>query len=168
MAAKMNRLSRMVSKVTTSTLPDPLKHSALSFMFNSQVKMALTCGIHIKEWTHDQAKVELKNRWRVQNHIGGVHACGMALLAESASGMVFGMNVPDTHIPLIKSMTVRYKRVAKGDLKAVASLTPEQIKEITSSERGEVLVDVKVTDSSGEQPIECDMVWAWVAKKKKD
>ena len=31
---------------------------------------------------------------RVQNHIKGVHACGMALLAESATGAVFGMNLP--------------------------------------------------------------------------
>ncbi|KAJ0404095.1 hypothetical protein P43SY_000879 [Pythium insidiosum] len=166
--SKANRLSRLVSRVTGAGLPEPLKQSALSLMFNSQVKMAGTCGIHIHELTGDRARVALKNRWRVQNHIGGVHACGMALLAESATGMVFGMNVPDSHIPLIKSMTVRYKRVAKGDLQAVASLTPEQIKEITTSDRGEVLVDVQVTDSSGEKPIECEMIWAWVAKKKKD
>ena len=31
---------------------------------------------------------------QVQNHIKGVHACAMALLAESATGAVFGMNVP--------------------------------------------------------------------------
>ena len=42
----------------------------------------------------------------MQNHIGGVHACGMALLSESATGLVFGMNVPDTHIPVIKTMKV--------------------------------------------------------------
>jgi hypothetical protein len=28
----------------------------------------------------------------------------MALLSETATGLVFGMNVPDTHIPVIKSM----------------------------------------------------------------
>ena len=36
---------------------------------------------------------------QVQNHIKGVHACAMALLAESATGAVFGMNVPDSAIP---------------------------------------------------------------------
>jgi hypothetical protein len=28
----------------------------------------------------------------------------MALLSESATGIVFGLNVYDTHVPLIKSM----------------------------------------------------------------
>ena len=38
---------------------------------------------------------------QVQNHIKGVHACAMALLAESATGAVFGMNVPDSAIPYV-------------------------------------------------------------------
>jgi len=29
-----------------------------------------------------------------------------------------------------------------------------------------LLVPVIVTDETGEQPIECEMVWAWVPKKK--
>ena len=35
---------------------------------------------------HAQVVMTLRNRTRVQNHIKGVHACGMALLAESATG----------------------------------------------------------------------------------
>lgn len=42
-----------------------------------------------------------------------------------------------------------------------------QIEEILSKEKGEVLVDVKVTDSTGESPIECEMLWAWVSKQRK-
>lgn len=60
---------------------------------------------------------------RVQNHIKGVHACGMALLAESATGAAFGMNLPDEALPLLKSMSIDYVRVAKGDLRAIATLT---------------------------------------------
>ncbi len=43
-----------------------------------------------------------QNRFRVQNHIKGVHACAMAILAESATGTVFGMNVDDSKLPLLK------------------------------------------------------------------
>lgn len=42
-----------------------------------------------------------------------------------------------------------------------------QIEDILSKEKGEVLVDVKVTDSTGESPIECEMLWAWVSKQRK-
>lgn len=52
---------------------------------------------------------------KVQNHIGGVHACGMALAAESATGILMGMNVPDSRLPLCKSMTIDFKRRAEGE-----------------------------------------------------
>lgn len=51
---------------------------------------------------------------QVQNHIGGVHACGMALAAESATGIIMGMNVPDSRLTLCKSMAVDFKRMSKG------------------------------------------------------
>ena len=91
----------------------------------------------------------------------------MALLAESATGSVFGMHVPDTHIPLIKSMKIEYKRRAQGDLKAIASLTTEQIQSIETLDKGEVTVAVDVTDENNATPIECEMIWAWVPKKRK-
>ncbi|KAF1323677.1 hypothetical protein FI667_g10360, partial [Globisporangium splendens] len=165
--AKLNKLHGLVAKVNASPLPLPAKRAALSLLFNSQVKLAFTAGIEIQELTNARAQLRLKNRLRVQNHIGGVHACGMALLAESATGVVFGMNVPDSSVPLIKSMRIEYKKRAQGDLQAVASLTPQQIEEILSKDKGEVLVDVKVTDSTGASPIECEMLWAWVSKQRK-
>lgn len=164
----MNRLHRVVASIKASPfVPKALQPSVLSLVFNTQVKMALTCGLQVQELTTHEARVALPNRVRVQNHLGGVHACGMALLAESATGMVFGMNVPDSAIPVVKSMTIRYKKRAKGGLQAVATLSPEQIEAITTQDKGEVLVPVQVTDESGAQPIECDMLWAWVPKQRK-
>ncbi len=31
-----------------------------------------------------------------------------------------------------------------------------------TTEKGETLVQVLVTDESGEAPIQCEMLWAWV------
>lgn len=126
--AAPNKLQRLVASVNKSPLPPRAKQAAFSLLFNSQVKLALTCGIQVQELSPARAQLRLNNNLRVQNHIGGVHACGMALLAESATGILFGMNVPESSLPLIKSMTVRYKKRAKGDLQAVATLTPEQVR----------------------------------------
>ncbi|MCY1380400.1 hypothetical protein D9M69_682170 [compost metagenome] len=90
----------------------------------------------------------------------------MALLAESASGFLVGMNVPDDKLPLIKSLKVDYLKRASGGLRAEASLTPEQIQAIHSQDKGEVLVAVRVSDESGNEPIQCEMLWAWVSKKR--
>lgn len=157
-----NRLARAVAKALA--LPSFLHAPALSLLFNTTVKLAGTAGIRVTHASPTEVRMELQNRRKVQNHIGGVHACGMALLGESATGLVFGMSVPDTHVPVIKTLKVDFKKRAKGSLKAVATLTAEQIQQITSQDKGEVAVQVAVTDESGGSPIACEMVWAWVPK----
>ena len=80
----------------------------------SQVKLAGTAGINVEEMSTKQAVVSLKNRTKVQNHIGGIHACDMALVSESATGIVVGMNVPDSALPLCKSMKVNFVKRCEG------------------------------------------------------
>jgi hypothetical protein len=100
----------------------------------------------------------------MQNHIGQLHACAMALIAETATGFVTGMNVPDHCIVLIKSMHVDFKRPSKGAMTATATLTPEQQQLMQTTAKGETLVSVTVMDESGEAPVQCEMLWAWLDK----
>ena len=101
----------------------------------------------------------------MQNHIGSVHAAAMALLAKSCTGFIVGINLPGDKLPLIKSMNLLYVKRATGDLTAVASLTDEQIALMQTAEKGEVNVNIKVTDATGIVPLECEMIWAWVSKR---
>ncbi|CAM9607527.1 unnamed protein product [Scytosiphon promiscuus] len=137
-------------------------------MFNSQVKLAGTAGVRVEELTAQRSVVKIKNVRRVQNHIGSVHACGMALAAESATGILVGMSVPDSRLPLCKSMNVDFTRLSKaGDLTAVATLSEDQLTAIQDQEKGETNVQVTVTDASGKEPIRAEFVWAWVPKRRK-
>jgi len=158
-----NRFSRMMNKV--SMLPRPLQTRARTLLLGRVVKFVGTARLAIEELTAERAVVTVKNRTLVQNHIGGVHAAAMALLAETASGFVVGMNVPDDKIPLIKSLKIEYKKRATGALRAVAELTPEQMDSVRSKDKGDVNVRVTVTDDAGVQPIVCEMIWAWIPKK---
>ena len=91
----------------------------------------------------------------------------MALAAESATGILLGINVPDTHIPLIKQMKVDFVRRCQGDIKATATLSDEDYKRIHEDEKGEVWVPCIVKDESGKEPIKAHMLWAWVAKQRR-
>jgi len=91
----------------------------------------------------------------------------MALLAETATGFCVGMNLPDDKLPLIKTLKVDYLKRASGDLTAVAQLRPEQIEQMFTQDKGDVTVPVVITDQSGQSPIQCEMVWAWVPKVRK-
>lgn len=159
-----NRLSRAVG--IFERLPAPLSAGATSLLFNSQVRFAGTAGLRFDSLSAERAVVVAKNRRKVQNHIGGVHAAAMALLAETATGAVFGMNVPDHALPLLKTMRIDYLQRAHGTLRAVATLDVSQRERIAREERGHLVVPVVVTDQSGDEPIRCEMTWAWLPKKK--
>ena len=160
-----SELARAVTAV--NRLPAGLRGRAISTLFGFKVRFAGTGGVHFEELSESRAVAHMRNRSKVRNHIGGIHAAAMALLAETATGAVFGMNVPAGRLPLLKSMHIDYLKRAQGALRAEAMLTEQQRQAMQADEKGEAEVAVRVTDESGESPIECRMLWAWVPKKPK-
>lgn len=159
-----NRLSKLVK--ATAKLPKGIRSTLWSKAFGRIVPMVGSANIRYLEVSHAKVVVKIENHRAMQNHIGQVHACAMALIAETATGFVTGMNVPDSCIVLIKSLKVDFKRPSKGAMTAVATLTDEQQKLMQTSEKGETLVSVIVTDETNQEPIQCEMLWAWVAKSQ--
>lgn len=157
----MNRLEKLVQKL--SNYPKPL----LSFAIGRTVKFVGTAGVRMDEMTTEKVIATLANKKKVRNHIGQIHAAAMVLLAETVTGLVVGMNLPDDKIPLIKSLKTNFVRRSKGAMRAEAWLDDEQKQRILTEDKGEVLVKVIVQDESGESPIECEMLWAWIPKRKK-
>lgn len=159
-----NRLHRMTSAI--NLLPAPLRRAALSRLLGRVVPFVGTADLVIEEMTDSRVSVLLRNRRKVQNHIGGVHAVAMGLAVETATGFVTGLNVPDTRVPLIKSLKVDYVKRTRGDLRAVATLAPDQRELIRTTDKGELEVEVHATDESGAEPIRCTAVWAWVPRRR--
>jgi acyl-coenzyme A thioesterase PaaI-like protein len=159
-----NQFSRFVSKINSA--PVFMRSFLLTKLFSTHVKFAGTTGIKLESVDNRRTRLILKNKKKVQNHIGGIHAIAAGVLAESATGIAFGMNVPDNKIPLLKSLTINYKRRMQGDLAANATMTAEQIKEVETQDKGDMLIPVSIKDESGEEPVECFMQWAWVTKRQ--
>ncbi|ENU94057.1 MULTISPECIES: DUF4442 domain-containing protein [Acinetobacter] len=163
--AKDNRLYKLVK--TTSKFPKGIRSTLWSKAFGRVVPMVGTANIRYLEVDKDHVTVRIENQRNMQNHIKGVHAAAMALLAETATGFLTGLHVPDDRILLIKSLHVDYLKVAQGGLTATASLSTDQQKFIAENEKGELLIPVNVIDDSGNEPIQCQMLWAWLPKRKK-
>lgn len=159
-----NRFSRYVA--IANKAPQSFRSFLLTKLFCSQVKFAGTSGIKILSISQNEVVIELANKKKVQNHIGGIHAVAAAVLAESATGIVFGMNVKDSCLPLLKSMKIEYQRRMQGQLTAVAKLSDNELEQIAQDEKGNLLIPVIITDESGLEPIACQMEWAWVSKKR--
>ncbi len=125
-----------------------------------------TAGIALERLDDDAAVVRLRNRRRVQNHIGGVHAAATALLAETATGLALGWHLPDDATPLLASLEVRYLRRAQGGLRATAQLPHDAIARLRGEPKGELEVPVAVVDDAGETTVACSLRWAWIPRRR--
>lgn len=166
MSYKLNKMASTVRKME-NVLPSSFHPLGYTFLFNNMVKFAGTAGLRVEKLNRQEVEVTLRNRKKIQNHIGGLHACSMVLAAESATGMVVGMNVPDTHLPVIKTMKVDFVRRCVGDIRATVSLNADDFRRINEEDKGEVKIDVVVEDESGKEPIQAEMIWAWISTNRR-
>ena len=147
----MNKLTKTLKQL--DFLPEGLKMKTISFVLGNTVKYVGTSG------------VDFENKSKVRNHIGQIHAAATTLLAETATGIIVGVNIPDNKIPLMKTLKVDFIRRSKGKQTAVSTLSEEQINLIQTTDKGETLVPVKVTDETGQEVVKAEMLWAWILKK---
>lgn len=159
-----NRLHGIVKRI--NQLPGFARSRALFLFFGRAVPFTGTVGIKIESLDENQCVISLGNKRRVQNHIGGVHAVASLLLAESATGFLVGLNVPDDKVPVIKTMRADYTKRAKGDMRVVASVTPEQQQRMKNDEKGEAPIQVTIHDAEDKEPITIEMIWAWTPKRR--
>ncbi|MDD0810516.1 DUF4442 domain-containing protein [Curvibacter sp. RS43] len=155
-----NKLQRSLMRLDEA--PAFMRGWVQNIILRRAVPFTGTAGLRFISLSTDRVEVRVANEARVHNHIGGVHASAMNLLAETATGMVIGMNVRDDCTPLAKSLSMRFVQRASGGLKAVATLSPEQAAYMQANEKGELSVAVTVTDDTGAEPVQCEFVWAWV------
>jgi acyl-coenzyme A thioesterase PaaI-like protein len=158
-----NRLNRSLEKV--NKLPKFIRPFARNKAIGSAVPLVGTAGIKFEKISCTELIAHLPNKRKVQNHIGQVHAAASVLLAETATGILLGVNIPDDKIPLIKSMSTKFIKRSVGRQTAVATLKENEINEIRTLEKGDVNIEVKVVDETGEEVIVSEMIWAWIPKK---
>ena len=159
-----NRLERQLERL--SEVPAFARPWFRSVVLGRAVPFTGTAKLRYEEMSPSSVQIFVANDHKVRNHIGGVHAVASTLAAETASGMVVGMNVRDDCIPVIKDMRVQFKKRGQGAMRAVAALSDAQRELIRSTTKGEVSVAVTVTDESGSQPIECEFIWAWIPAQR--
>lgn len=159
-----NRFTRIAQRY--GWLPEPLRRPLISWAIGRTIRFVGTAGIRIETLTSTRVVARLANRGRVQNHVGGMHAAAMALLAETVTGLVVAMNVPGESVPVLRTLEVSFQRRAEGSLTAEAVLDPEEAERIQTSSIGKIDVPVTVVDAARRAPIDCTFQWAWLPKER--
>lgn len=161
-------MANQIAMLWKKTEKLPLKSRLFIFSkgFGAVVKLAGTTGLRFTNIDEHSMTVVIRNKRKNQNHIKGVHAAGMVLVAETATGATFGMSLPGDKLPLVKHMSFDFVRRSEGDITATATLDPADLERMKNDPKGEVDMKVVVTDESGNEPIVGKCVWAWVPKKR--
>ena len=159
-----NPFTRIVDRY--AWLPSFLRDPLVSRAIGRTIPFVGTSGLQIEKITATEVIVRLKDSRAVHNHIGGLHAGAMALLAETATGLVVALNVAGHCVPLIRTLDVSFNRPAQGALRASASLPQEEAERIQTSEVGKITVPLHIEDDAGKEPIDAQLQWAWLPKRR--
>lgn len=102
-------------------------------------------GIVVSKITEDGIESRIPYKRKNQNHIKGVHACGLATVAEFTSGLVLlsKLGVKDYRL-IMESIEVKYHYQAKSAATARFTLDAERVKnEITGPLQSEDAVYIR-------------------------
>lgn len=118
-----------------------------------------TIGASVEELRPNYARVSMKKRRAVQNHIGTVHVIAICNLLEMAMGTCAEASVP-SHLRWIpKGMSVDYTAKAGTDITGIAEINPEDWKP------GDMNVTVTAVDITG-KPVVKGVIKLWISAKQ--
>lgn len=160
-----NRVTRAVK--TIEKFPAFLRPWVRDWAFGRTVPYVGITGIHFEKMEANEWIAEVPNRSRVRNHIRQVHAGAMLVVAETVAVMMAAMNLPNDRIPLVKRIDGQFVKRSEGKIRAVASLTDEQIRYIRETPKGDLEIEVLVTDQTQQQPVIVHVTAAWIPKEEK-
>ena len=109
----------------------------------------------------NHAELVIRDRRRVHNHLGTVHAIALCNGLEAAMGALAEATIPSTKRWIPKGMTVTYTAKAVGDITCVAETDPEQ----WTGTDPDLPVRVRGVDPAGTVVIE-GVINLWVTAKR--
>ena len=139
----------------------PLGKALFSRVICFKAPYFATISPRFEELRPGYARVSMKKRRGVTNHIGTVHAIAMCNLAELAAGTLTEVSIPESMRWLPKGMSVEYLKKSSGGIHAVATLP-----EVAEGEAREVPATVEMKDDAGDLVCRATITM-WVSQRRK-
>lgn len=113
-----------------------------------------TVGATILTLEPGHARIRLKDRWRVRNHLKSIHAVALMNIAEMSTGLATMAALPPSGRVILKHFEIEYIKKCRGTIYAEA-----RTDRIHSLEKQDRIVESFVRDSNGELLCKARVTW---------
>ena len=125
-----------------------------SFLLGRFAPYTGSIGARVKDIRPGYARVELRDRHRLRNHLNCIHAIALMNLGEVTTGLALLSGLKPGVRGIITGLSIEYFKKARGRLVSVAETVQP---EVTGDIEHEVHADIK--DQSGEVVARCTAKW---------
>jgi len=147
-------------------LPLDAQTQQFTQIIHQVVPMFGTCGIQVTQLTPEQCTTTMASQKHVHNQIGTIQSAGIILTAESAMGLVVGINLPPHQVALVSNVNTDFSKKVKGNIQAQAQLSEAQIELLKTQEKGSLVLEVAVQDETNTTVATCKATWVWFPAKQ--
>jgi acyl-coenzyme A thioesterase PaaI-like protein len=137
---------------------EPLPFGSLIFsrLIGLMVPYTGTIGAHVRELAPGRARVTLRDRRRVRNHLDCVHAVALVNLGEVASGLAMMTALPPGVRGIVTGLSIEYLKKARGTITAESTPVVPTVSTVSTVE---TIVTADMTDSSGDVVARTHVTW---------